>query len=100
MESRIHEILYLEGSDVIFKYLKGEKRSFYRSFLDDSQRIVNGPCFPLSFYPSAPREKFDRSSRIVSFPARTGLLPPPPPPPLVFVYQNRYKDPGSFSRDD
>lgn len=91
----LREILYLEGSGVIFRTSKGRKKIqvffFYRSFIDDLEELsmarVSRFCSP----PSASRERsIDLPESLLS-PARTGPLP------LVSVYRNRYKDPGFFS---
>lgn len=53
-----------------FEQVKAEKKSkfFLSQFYRRSRRIVNGPCFPLSFSPFRIEREVDRSSRIASFP--------------------------------
>lgn len=90
--STLHKILYLEGSDAIFQITKGRKtKFFYRSFIQDFRELSMTRVS--RFLPFHIKREVDRSSRIASFPARTGLLPRP----RVRLWKPVQRYPGFFS---
>lgn len=98
----LREILYLEGSDVIFQITKGRKNEvFFIPVLSTISENCQWPVFPAFVLPFRIKREVDRSSRIASLPARTGLLPRLSKPVqrsrfLFFETTKRYPNRGKY----